>query len=196
MSPLSCFPGSTMAWGNLSWKFSFGEICASFPGKPDEGIAGAPQQLCFLFTMWVLDSGCENPFSFCGDKGERVAGFSADAKGSFTELPARTPIWPYCARDTFTSIVYLRCFIFICSRFQCGAGPREAPALLRDRDVRSALRPTKCQPAAGRGGRALAHQGTACFLTSLCPHHLSGQAAGWGQQQMSPGLSAGCSVLH
>lgn len=31
---------------------------------------------------------------------------------------------------------------------------------------------------------------------SLCPHHLPGQAAGWGQQQMSPGLSAGCFVLH
>lgn len=71
-------------------------------------------------------------------------------------------------------IVYLSCFIFICSRFQRGAGPREAPALLRDRDIRSALRPTKCQPAAGRSGCAPAHQGTACFLTFLCPHHLLG----------------------
>lgn len=60
---------------------------------PDEGIAGAPQLICFLFTMRVLDSGCENPSSLCGDKEERVAGFSGDAKGSFTELPARAPVW-------------------------------------------------------------------------------------------------------
>ncbi|NXG54056.1 HYDIN protein, partial [Psilopogon haemacephalus] len=33
------------------------------------------------------------------------------------------------------------------------------------------------------------------LLPSLCPHHLLGQVAGWGQQQMCPGISAGCSVL-
>ena len=79
-----------MAWGNLSWKFSFGEVCASFPGVPSEGMVGAPQLRCFLFTMWVLDSGCESPFSLYGDKGEGVAIFSTGTKGSFTELPART----------------------------------------------------------------------------------------------------------
>lgn len=46
----------------------------------DEGISGVPQLTCFLFTMWGLDSGCENPFSLGSDKGEGVAGFSTDAK--------------------------------------------------------------------------------------------------------------------
>ena len=48
----------------------------------------------FIFTMWTLDSGCENAFSLGGDKGERAAGFSGDTRGSFAELPARTPAWP------------------------------------------------------------------------------------------------------
>ncbi|XP_074748293.1 hydrocephalus-inducing protein homolog isoform X5 [Strix uralensis] len=89
--------GSTMAWGNLSWKFSFGEVCASFPGMPSEGMAGAPQLRCFLFTMWVLDSGCENPFSLCGDKGEGVAVFST---GFSVELDHVKHLL-YCETETF-----------------------------------------------------------------------------------------------
>ncbi len=83
-----------MAWRDLSWKFPFGEVCASFRGMPEEEIAGGPEMIDFLFTVWTLDSGCENPLSVCGEKGERVAGFSGEAKGSFREPAARTLVWP------------------------------------------------------------------------------------------------------
>lgn len=45
-------------------------------------------------------------------------------------------------------------------RFHCGTGPRDKPAILRDRDLRGALRPAECQCASGSCRCAAAHQGT------------------------------------
>lgn len=134
--------------------------------------------------MQTLDSGCENPFALGSDKGRRAASLEMQRGLSESCQPGH-PCGLTVLLTHFLLLAYLSCFIFLCSGFSVCLDPVKRLPHCETKTFEVCFDPQSANLPLGK-------------VDVLLPFkvlQLLGQAAGWAQQRVSAGLSAGCSVL-